>query len=232
MNEYTGAINEKYSNATDYLNLEDKLITLSDENARLHMQLEQSYLRSDNRFNPFIDTTYDQTYVYRTAKIINNEISKQDNFLMLDKGALSGIKIGMGVINSTGVIGVVTDVSKHYAVVMSVLNSRFQLGVRLQKTNYFGILDWDGTDPNYAILNNIQHFVEVSKGDTIQTLGASGIFPEGITVGTVDSVSALEESNSWRIKTRLTAKIQQAKYVYVLENIFEEEVEILEEAKE
>lgn len=232
MNEITGGMNERFSNATDYLNLEDKLATLSNENALLRQQLAESYLSTESQFNPYVDTIYHQNYVYRTAKIIDNELSKQDNYMMLDKGSLSGIRTGMGVINSTGVIGIVTDVSDHYAVVMSILHSKFQLGVRLKSTNYFGILNWDGISPNYAILNNIQQFVNVTQGDTIQTVGASGIFPEGITTGIVNTISPLDESNTWHINVELSARIQQAKYVYVLQNIFEEEIKILEEEKE
>jgi rod shape-determining protein MreC len=232
VNELTGGINTRFSNATEYLDLEEKLATLSEENAMLREQLKESYLDVENHFNPYQDTTYHQNYIYRTAKIIDNELSKQDNYLMLNKGASSGIKPGMGVINSTGILGVVTDVSTHYSVVMSVLHSDFQLGVRLKTTNYFGILDWDGESPKYGILNNVQQFVEVNKGDTIQTLGASGIFPEGVNTGTVQSVKPMEESNTWRIKVLLSANIQQAKYVYVLENIFEEEVKELQEGTE
>ena len=231
-NEMTGGVNKRMSNVTDYLKLEDKLLTLSDENARLRQQLQESYLSTDGRFNPYIDTIYNQNYIYRTAKVINNELSKQDNFMMLDKGTLAGIKPGMGVINSTGVVGIVTDVSNHYSVVMSVLHSDFKLGVRLKKTDYFGILNWDGESPNYGILNNVQQFVSVNKGDTIQTLGASGIFPEGLITGVVDTITPIPESNTWRIKVDLSAKIQQAKYVYVLENIFVEEIKILEEEQE
>lgn len=231
-NEFTGGVNQQFTDATDYLSLKEKMDILAEENALLRKQLVQSYLKSNNTFNPWIDTVYNQSYVYRNAKIIDNELSKQDNYLMLDKGALSGIKEGMGVINSTGVVGIVTDVSEHYSVVMSVLHSKFQLGVRLKSTNYFGLLNWDGESPDYAILNNIQMFVQVAEKDTIQTLGGSGIFPEGITIGMVDTLSPIEESNTWKIKVQLSSNIQQAKHVYVLENVFKEEIISLEEEKQ
>ena len=231
-NEITGGVNNWFTDATDYLSLNEKMDALAEENAILRKQLVQSYLKSDNSFNPWVDTVYNQSYVYRNAKIIDNELSKQDNYLMLDKGALAGVKEGMGVINSRGVVGIVTDVSEHYSVVMSVLHSKFQLGVRLKSTNYFGLLNWDGESPDYATLNNIQKFVEVAEHDTIQTLGGSGIFPEGITIGTVDTLYPIEESNTWKIKVMLSSNIQQAKHVYVLENIFKEEIISLEEGKQ
>lgn len=232
LNEVTGGINEKYSNATDYLSLEQQLVALSNENAGLRKQLQESYLNTESNFNPYADTVYDQNFIYRTAKVIDNSLSKQDNYLMIDKGTLAGVTVGMGVINPSGIIGIVTDVSPHYAVIMSVLNSNFQLGVRLKNSNYFGVLNWNGKDPKLATLNNIQQFVTVNESDTIQTLGASGIFPEGLMVGTVETLVAIEETNSWELEVFLSAEIQQAKYVYVVENLFVEEIIELEEDKE
>jgi len=232
LNEVTGGLNERYSNATDYLDLEEQLIVLSEENAGLRKQLKESYLGTESNFNPYLDTNYNQSFVYRTAKIIDNSLSKQDNYLMIDKGSLAGMKLGMGVINSTGIIGIVTDVSPHYSVIMSVLNSNFQLGVRFKKSDYFGVLNWNGKNPKYATLNNIQQFIKVNKSDTIQTLGASGIFPEGLMVGTVSEITALEETNSWELEVLLSSNLQQAKYVYVVENLFVQEIIKLEEEQE
>ena len=229
LNEATGGMNRKVANITQHFNLVENNEVLAMENAMLRQKLENSYLRVSNQFNPWIDTIYHQNFVYRDAQVINNELVKQDNYLMINKGALAGIKEGMGVINSTGVVGIVTDVSAHYAVVMSVLNSKFQLGVRLKNQAYFGLLNWTGRDLNHAILHNIQQFVEVQKGDSIETLGASGIFPEGLQVGIVDSVTAINESNTWEISVLLSSNMRQVKHVYVVENVFKEEIDKLEE---
>ncbi|MGB0390456.1 MAG: rod shape-determining protein MreC [Salibacteraceae bacterium] len=232
LNEVTGGLNQKVANITQHFNLVEDNAVLAKENAMLRQKLRASYLDAENSFNPWVDTVYHQNFNFREAQVINNELSKQDNYLMINKGSLAGIQIGMGVINATGIVGIVTDVSSHYAVVMSVLNSRFQVGVRLKNQEYFGLLTWNGKDLNKAVLNNIQQFVQVQKSDSVETLGASGIFPEGIPVGQVDSVQAIDESNTWGISVALSANIQQAKHVYVVENIFKEEISNLEEGVE
>lgn len=230
VNEVTGGLNQRVANITQHFSLVEDNALLAQENALLRTNMKSAYLNVDNTFNPWIDTVYHQNFNYREAQIINNELSKQDNFIMINKGALAGVKQGMGVVNSFGIVGIVTDVSSHYAVVMSVLNSSFQVGVRLKNQEYFGLLDWNGKSLNHATLNNIQQFVLVTKGDSVETLGASGIFPEGLPVGVVDSVTAIEESNTWEISVKLSANIQKAKHVYVVENLFQEEIKELEEA--
>jgi rod shape-determining protein MreC len=231
-NEITGNVNERFSNVTEHLQLVEDNAVLAEENALLKEQVKQSYLFAGDQFNPWIDTIYQQNYVYRTAKVINNELSKQDNYMMINVGTLSGVKTGMGVIDSRGIVGIVTDVSEHYAVVMSVLNSKFHLGVRLKSTGYFGLLNWDGEDPNLATLKDVQQFVDVQIGDSIETLGGSGIFPEGIFTGVVEKIEPIEESNTWQITIALSSHIQRAKHVYVMENIFEDEIQLLEDSIE
>lgn len=228
VNDVTGGVYQEISDITEHVKLVEVNETLAKENAILKQRLQDSYLNTSTQFNPWVDTTYHQNYVYRTAKIINNQMSSSNNYMMIDKGRLAGISPKMGVINSTGIVGIVTDVSNHYAVVMSVLNSDLNLGVRLKATDYFGILQWDGENTTQAVLHNIQGFVPLNEGDTIETIGASGIFPEGVLVGTVASFDIDPETNNWEIRVNLSAQIQQAKHVYVLENIFVDEINQLE----
>lgn len=227
VNELTGGVYQQVSDITEHIRLEEVNKELAQENALLKQRLEESFLKSNNSFNPWIDTVYHQNYVYRTAEVINNQLSSPNNFMMINQGKLAGISKEMGVINADGIVGIVTDVSKHYAVVMSVLNTDLTLGVRLKRTDFFGILNWDTDNPNQAVLNNIQGFVNIQKGDTIETIGASGIFPQGIMVGTIDSFTTNEETNNWEIRVNLSAQISQVKHVYVLENIFVQEIKDL-----
>jgi len=232
VNDLTGGVYQEISNVTEHVRLVEVNESLAKENVLLRQRLEESYLRSNNHFNPWVDTTYHQNYDYRTATVINNQLSAVNNFMMINRGSISGITREMGVINSTGIVGIVTDVSDHYAVVMSVLNPDLNLGVRLKRTEYFGILAWDGKNTEQAVLKNIQGFVPLHVNDTIETIGASGIFPEGIIVGTIASFENDEETNTWEIRVNLSANIQQAKHVYVLENKFVEEIEQLENPEE
>lgn len=226
-NEVTGGVYKRVSNVTQHLSLVEKNNELQAENALLRQQLVSSYLHTKNNFNPYIDTTYHQNYLYRTGKVIDNKLSGTQNHLMLDKGFEAGMRKQMGVIDANGIIGVVTDVSAHYSVIMSVLNTDFTLGVRLKGQEYFGILSWDGQDTRIAKLDNVQQFVNVNLGDTIETIGASGIFPEGVMVGVVDDIQPEEETNNWDISVKLSSNLHQAKYVYVLENVFQPEIDSL-----
>ena len=232
VNDATGGVYQEISDITEHVKLVEVNESLVQENAILKQRLAQSYLSASKSFNPWVDTTYHQNYIYRTAKIINNQMSSANNYLMINKGKIAGVLPEMGVVNSTGIVGIVTDVSSHFSVVMSILNPDLKLGVRLKTTDYFGILSWDGENTTEALLENIPSFVSIQVGDSIETMGASGIFPEGVLVGKVKSFEVNPESNNWEIRVTLTTRIQQAKHVYVLENIFTEEITHLENPEE
>jgi rod shape-determining protein MreC len=227
VNDVTGGVYQRLSDITEHIRLKEVNQELAEENARLRQQLEGSFLRTNNEFNPYVDTTYAQNYVYRNAQVISNTVGSPQNYMMIDRGSLSGIRKEMGVINGSGLVGIVTDVSAHYATIMSILHVDFNLGVRLKNTNYFGIMHWEPGNPYQSVLHNVQGFVEVQKGDTIETLGASGIFPPGVMVGIVDHFELNPETNNWEIYVELSAVIPRVKHVYVLENLFEEEIQEL-----
>jgi len=135
----------------------------------------------------------------------------------------------MGVANSKGVIGIVTNVSTHFCVVLSVLNSLNSIGCKLKNTNYFGSAQWDGKDYQKLTLEEIPNHVDVQKGDTVVTSGYGAIFPEGIMIGTVDTLWKNFENNFFTIQLNTSVDLKKINNVYLIKNILQEEQILLEE---
>jgi rod shape-determining protein MreC len=93
------------------------------------------------------DTIRRQQYSVLTAKVVNSTWHKQKNFLTLDKGSTAGLHDDMGVIGPSGIMGVVRDVSPHFASVISVLSPDVKTSVQMSRTGHFGLLYWDTNDP-------------------------------------------------------------------------------------
>lgn len=185
-NSVTGSIYNKVNSINEFFHLKIDNQILSEENVRLKNLLEAK----ENKFvlDSFtvIDTSqYFQKYEYSVAKIINNNYTKRNNFLTLNKGAKNGLTQDLGVINSKGIIGVIKNVSSNYATVLSILNSNSKINVRLKNSNHFGTLVWDGKNHNIMQVIDIPRQAVVKAGDTIISGGKSAIFPEGIEIGVV-----------------------------------------------
>ncbi|MCY1632797.1 rod shape-determining protein MreC [Marinifilum sp. D737] len=232
-NAISGGIYQKVSSVTDYLSLAKTNEELNRENVRLRNLLHSSYkLTTDSSFI-FLDTIYKQQYIYRTAKIINNSVNKQLNYITLNKGKIHGIEREMAVVTDNGVVGVVKSVSDNFASVISVLNDRLRISAKLKGNNYHGSLIWDGVDYRKAMLKDIPFHVKIAKGDTIVTSGYSAIFPEGLQLGVVDEVMTSSGSNFQNIKVLLSNDFKSLSYVKVVGDLMKEErLKLEEEATE
>jgi len=213
-----GIYHSKIFSVTEYLGLREINETLSAENTRLNNILQRAYRSDDIFFYKQDDPVYRQQYYMTGAKVLNNKINTQHNFLTLNKGSEQGIKPGMAVISSDGVVGVIYDVSKHYATVISLLNTRLNISAKFKKNDYFGALQWDGKSYQKAILNEIPYHVEINIGDSIITSGYSTIFPEGIQIGTVQDFR-VKGGNFHEISVGLSTDFKKLRFVNIISNL-------------
>lgn len=227
-NQLSASVYEMSSNLTSYFQLKRINEELARENAELQTKLQK--LQMLDIFS-HADTSVisDTTYQFIPARIINNSVNKQHNYVTLNKGLLDGIEQDMGIIGPDGVVGVVTNVSKHYSSGPSILNRRWRVSAKIKKNNYFGSLYWNGNDPQYARLNEIPFHVELAIGDTIVTSGYSSIFPEGILIGVIDEFNHDSGANFYQINIRLSTNFKTISHVELVKNNFLEEQINLEE---
>ena len=171
-NAFTGGLLTKSTSFFEFTYLKEENLRLAKENANLRTVLDIK----NNESNFVISDSYAITNAFIPAKIIQNNYTQQNNILTIDKGRLDGITIDMGVINSTGIIGVVNKVSDNYATILSILNGKSRINAKLKKNNYFGTLTWNGFDYKISQLLDIQRQANILVGDTIVTGGKSILF--------------------------------------------------------
>ncbi len=229
-NVWAGTLNEQSDNLTRYINLSEIADSLATENEVLYDQLEKikfiNALPTDSlRENPTL-----QQFSFKAARVINNSIQKNNNFLTINIGRKDGIEPHMGVIASKGLAGIVVGVSEHYSRVMSLLHKQTRISASIRDEDFFGSLVWKDNDPRFMMLENIPKHAIIDTTDLIQTSGYSSIFPEGILIGKVESVDHVSGSNFHRVKVRLNNDLSQQKYVYVVKNKNRAEQLELEEA--
>ena len=240
MNELTGKINEQYNKVDYYLQLKKTNQQLAKDNERLRNSLKENFDRTDTAVKIVIDSLPSDTlnthrkWAYQSAKVVSNSVTSQSNFIVLGRGAAQKLKKDEGVIDSNnGVVGIVTDVSEHFAVVMSLLHKDSKINALLKNDPLGGgTIVWDGKEPNYLSMINVRKSVKVAKGDTVLTSGITTTFPYGLMIGTVESVEADKNTNNFRIMVKSTANFYNLQYVYAIDNLQKEEInKLVEKAK-
>lgn len=164
------------------------------------------------------------------ANVINNSLNNRDNYLTLNKGTADGIRPEMGVICGNGLVGIVYMASEHYALVISLLNSKSSISCKFKHNDYFGYLKWQGGDSRHANLEDVPRHALFQQGDTIVTSGHSSVFPKGLMVGTVEQIDDSADGMSYRLGIRLSTDFACLDNVLVLANGFGEEQVKLEQS--
>lgn len=236
-NEVTGRINSRYNNFSGYFILKEVNRQLAEENARLRNELKSNFITVDSSKKLHIDSvqvdsiTKYRKYFYLPAKVVNNSIALQNNYVTLERGSNQGIKKGMSVVGPEGIVGMVTEVSNNYSLVMSLLHHNSRVSAMLKKDNSLGSIEWDGVDPSYLVLKNIPKSEKVIKGDTVLTSYYSANFPSNLMIGTVAGISSDPASNFYTIKVKTATNFYTLQYVNVIDNKRSDEQLQLEQKK-
>src|SRR6056297_3456058 len=222
-----GMFYEQSMKMEQYLRLRDKNQQLVRENERLRNYIATNLQGEKDTFRHKIDTIFQQQYSYLSARVINNSVNKQHNYITLDKGEEDGVAPDMGVISSRGVVGVIRGVSDHFSTAISLLNSELHVSAKLSGSGYYGPLSWAGRDYRYAKLGDIPLHATLSHGDTVVTSGYSAIFPEGIFVGFVEDYQE-KGGRFYNVDVELSTDFKRLSHVYVVKNLLKKEQDQLE----
>jgi rod shape-determining protein MreC len=212
-----GNISLTITSIKDYFRLKEMNESLANENILLKNRLEKYEFLRDTIIHGTVVQDSIPVYEYIGAKQVNATYNRTKNYITLNQGRKNGLQKEMAVCTPEGIVGLIQDLSDHFAVVIPLINVDSRISAKIKKNNYYGSLQWDGNDYAYSYLNDIPYHVEVNAGDTIVTSGLSKIFPEGIVVGYVESVDK-ETANFLKIKVKLAVDFKRINHVYVILN--------------
>jgi rod shape-determining protein MreC len=225
--EVVGRTYTAYNEVTDYLRLADENKQLADENSRIRNSLPSSFYMDTSTVKIAKDTAGRQFYSYIPARVIQTSTNQINNYIYINKGSEQGIAPRMAVICPNGVVGIVKNVSDHFASLYSLLHSQVTVSARVRKDGSRGTIKWDGQSPYYATLEEITRQEPLKKGDTIYTSGVSRLFPDNVPIGTVESFQLKEPGNFYSITVKLTTDFKRIDYVYVVNNLMHGEIDSL-----
>lgn len=229
-NSSNKVIGEAYQTVDEfksYLKLGATNDSLALENARLRNRLKSSFFNDSLIDGSVNDTIHKQQYRYIVAKVVNNSINRQNNYLTINRGIRHGVKRGMGVTGPSGVVGIVRDVSENFSRIQSLLHSQTRISATVNGN--IGSLVWgEGNyNPGTAILKDVPSHVVLKPGSKVVTSGFS-LFPEGVAIGSVNQVNQDDGNSFLNIEVKLSTDFSSLRYVYVVTNLYAAEQDSLE----
>lgn len=239
-NKVTGKINSQYDKIEYYFRLKKTNDSLVKANERLYNKLAQNYNIPDSvATKEVIDSIRVDSvlqfrkFTYLNAKVVANSVTAQNNYIVLHSSNATKMREGMGVVDpGNAVIGVITEVSGDYAVVMSLLHKDSRISGKLFKTGETGTITWDGKNPGLVTLSGISKGVKIAKGDSVITSGFSAIYPKGLLLGRIDEIYLEQGTSNYRIVLRTGANFHNLEYAYAIDNSQQQEINrLLENTK-
>lgn len=225
--EYVSHLFDEYSDLKDVYN----------ENAKLKEQLDN--LARESAMNETLSNEIEELkkltgidflpteYQVKYTNVIARDAESWNNQVTINLGNLSGIKEGMAVISSDGMIGTVTNVSEISSTVSLLLSetSKSQLPVMIISGDeeYYGLLNrYDLSSKSYRItlLSDVE---KLEKGAKVVTSGLGGVgkSPKGILVGTVENYTVGDDATESVCMVKPSVNFDSLNYVAVVQRVNE-----------
>jgi len=175
-------VNSAQLSAADYQQLLADNEALRSQNVQL-----QEYEQENERLSALLDLKDAYNLESTGARVISQSLDSWNRTITINKGSQAGLRNGMPVMNANGLIGHTETVGPDSTVVRLITDENSAVGVFIQANRVEGVLT--GSSDGTLYLRYIGLDTTVTVGDNIITSGAGGIYPKGITVGTVYSVN-------------------------------------------
>ena len=159
--------------------LETKLINYDEMSAtvstlRTHLNLSEKY----------------PDYNLIVADIISDSATSWEATYVVNKGANHGVKPGMTVIATDGLVGYVESVTKTTSKIISILDAGNAVSAKISRTRDEIVCKGSVSSTEDQVLKivNIPIGTTIIEGDKIETSGIGGVYPKGISIGNVTEI--------------------------------------------
>lgn len=187
-------------------------------------QLEGDAIREQNaqeeldRLNEQLDIGFTGKLRTQVARVTAGPYSNFRNYTVtIDRGRDRGVKKGMPVVTSAGLVGRVRTVSRSRSVVQLATDPDFVLGVRLASSQEIGIGHGGGDTDRFVVDKGINLEDPVRRGEAVLTSGLDdAIMPPDLPIGIVDRVTPDDADRVQQLLVRYAVDFSQIDVVQVV----------------
>lgn len=202
LNKGFSFLKDNFEELINYRKNASNLTSLQEENEKLEKEIidltrqldEAESLENLKKSLNFIDEAYKASTV-ASSVVGKNDGNWYDTFV-IGVGSSSGVKKDSVVMNGSGLVGLVYEVSENYSKAISLLDTKSSVSFKLLKdSNFKGVITQNtamSDKENYKNQGLLQGYMfdssyNVLPGDVVVTSGL-GLYPEGIPIGEIDKV--------------------------------------------
>lgn len=163
----------------------------------------------------------DIDYLGGAETLIARVLAQPGNFasysLELERGSSDGVRVGMPVVSSSGLIGRITEVAHRSSKVRLIEHPDFPLGIRIVGTGDVALARGGGIGSELVVTEGLNAKSDITAGDYVVTSGIEGSsYPPDLAVGIVTSVEFDENLLQHSVKVDPVADMSDLRFVTII----------------
>jgi rod shape-determining protein MreC len=186
------------------------------QNEELQSQIVrmEEYMQENKRLSAMLELKEAYSLESVGARVISTSTDSWNRTITINKGSITGLTVGMPVVNANGLVGQIESVSPYSSVVRLITDEKSGVAAFLQPNRAEGILS--GSVDGILYLQFIALATSVEPGDPVITSGAGGVYPKGIPIGEVATVEYTDSDVYKTITVKTIARVSTYEEVLVV----------------
>lgn len=196
---------------------------VSRENQRLQKEIDKlirqnnelrEELRQRDRIGGLMEYQKERQLKSVVATVIGRDATQWARVVFINKGTQDGIKENLAVVTDSGVVGHVIQAGLNTSKVMLIVDGRSAVDTLFSHDRISGVVV--GTGMEFCEMKYVPITAEVHVGDQILSSGLGGVYPKGLVVGTVISITKATQGLFQEITIAPSADFGRLEEVLVL----------------
>ena len=209
--------------AGDFVNHYLLVADVSKENEKLKQEIDKlirqnnqlrEELRKRDRVAELLRYQEERQLEAVVATVIGKDATQWARVVFINKGTQDGIRENLAVVTHAGVVGHVIQAGLNTSKVMLVVDGRSSIDTLFSHDRVSGIVV--GTGMEFCEMKYVPITAEVNVGDQIISSGLGGLYPKGLVVGTVISITKATQGLFQEITIAPSADFSRLEEVLVL----------------
>lgn len=221
----TASTHQLWSDAKGALTPRRELLR-QNEDLRHQFQQQQFLLQQDS--NLWIENQHLRSLVgwprqsrwkVRLARVIARDPANWWRSLQIDLGARDGVLVNAPVLAPDGLVGRVQSVGQTRSQVVILGDPTLQVSALVSTNGETGVIAAIASSPQENGMVDLLHLSgnsAIRPGQTVITSGQGGVFPHGITVGTIVDSSSRDYGMSTEARVKLAVDLGALQEVWVM----------------
>jgi len=155
----------------------------------------------------------DYSYDLLPVRVIARDPSSNQKSIVVSAGLRDSVAMWMPLVDEKGVVGKVVQVMHRISLVQLIKDPSNRTSVLFGRTRSVGILE---TENGRDFFVRCRSHEQIERGDTVVTSGLGGIYPRGLTVGTVERIDDISDPLFKRVAVRVSVDFDHLEELFVM----------------